>query len=1092
MELDLQYFLPIYPEFNKEISDIFGEDVDPSLSNYDIYRKKEFYDYKLKQIENIKSSTAPTYMNHQIIIARFLSSRTLYSGILLMHEPGTGKTCSSVAAIEQIRSETNSFKGALILTKGPAQRDNYLNELVNQCTCYEKIAGKCVYGRYVDKTENEETELDEDMSAKDKKLFEKREQRRIKNNVSDFYQFETFEIFITELSKLSTYEIVQRYSNRIIVIDETHNLRLTDEKSQYNRIHAFLHTIINCKIILLTGTPMRDSPNEIASIMNLILPTSNQLPVEEKFEEEYLVKKGNSMVIKDSMRNVLKSKLHGRISYLKSMRADVVSTYEGEQLLSHFKLYRSSMAPSQYAVYRKAWTRDNESDRQGVYSNSRQASLFVFPNGSYGNEKDGFKRYVKEKKIMQGKRVVRVDTVFNTEIDDSLSKLIKKEWEYDKKIETLKKYSTKYAECIHLLLSERVNHFVYISFVTGSGAILFSKLLELFGFNQSKGQDTQPGLRYAIITNTTSSGKEIKNIFKEFNHPQNMEGKYIRVLIGSKMISESVTLKNVQNIHILTPSWNFGETDQAIARAIRLGSHRDVEEKLAADNGLSSVSELKVKGFQVRVKIYLYCSIGENPEDSIDLYMYKMCEDKDISIKSIEQCIKEASFDCALNKDRNQFVLKDKNGSRSCNYTDCDYSCDGITEEQYERPAIDLSTYHLFYDEDDVMKLVEELKQFFSEKTIVEYEKLVDVLHPVYDEFTIIKAIDHMIVSNIIIADQFGNNCFLRYDHDVLYLTYSLGKSSFLDQYYIEHFSLQQYTDAEEKIEYEYQNYLPKLFDKIRNNPSEAEKRKLIETLPIGAQEILLEMAFLSKQKGVKDVDPIREYIISYFQPYVVQVNETKASVLLYNENEDNTNQLRCLHKNGEEWVECAEQDVLSLKQMAEEKKEELVHNIYGYYGMIEKDKKDKDDPINMIIRDVSDETKIKDTLDDGSKKNGHKKTRGKACKSWNKDDFLKLLYKFKIVPGPDTIENYDEHVSYQEYIKKFSGFTNAQYMQLLERDGFKEVKKAFGKEFETFTNEDKKRMLYWGKQGEEGKKLDKNIICATLKNFFAEKGILL
>ena len=56
----------------------------------------------------------------------------------------------------------------------------------------------------------------------------------------------------------------------------------------YKEMHRFLHLIENKKVLLLSGTPMKDRPEEISTIMNLILPTNQQLPTGKKFLNKYM------------------------------------------------------------------------------------------------------------------------------------------------------------------------------------------------------------------------------------------------------------------------------------------------------------------------------------------------------------------------------------------------------------------------------------------------------------------------------------------------------------------------------------------------------------------------------------------------------------------------------------------------------------------------------------------------------------------------------------------------------------------------------------------------------------------------------------
>jgi hypothetical protein len=177
----------------------------------------------------------------------------------------TGKTCMSVGAIEQIKNDrTSPYKGALIIMKGKGLIKNFKEELVFKCTD----------GRYIPENYDSLT-----MREKD---------RRVDKLLSEYYQFETFEIFSKQIESMSPQNIIREYSNHIIVIDEAHNLRSTEEKSQYNNIHRFLHTVLSCKTLLLTGTPMRDSPEEIATLMNLILPMDEQLPTDSDFVDAFI------------------------------------------------------------------------------------------------------------------------------------------------------------------------------------------------------------------------------------------------------------------------------------------------------------------------------------------------------------------------------------------------------------------------------------------------------------------------------------------------------------------------------------------------------------------------------------------------------------------------------------------------------------------------------------------------------------------------------------------------------------------------------------------------------------------------------------
>ena len=73
---------------------------------------------------------------------------------------GSGKTCSAIAAIEQIKNEDNNFKGVYVFAKGVGILDNFIRELRDKCTA----------GQYVPDKRNKLTEIE--LNVRTKKLYE--------------------------------------------------------------------------------------------------------------------------------------------------------------------------------------------------------------------------------------------------------------------------------------------------------------------------------------------------------------------------------------------------------------------------------------------------------------------------------------------------------------------------------------------------------------------------------------------------------------------------------------------------------------------------------------------------------------------------------------------------------------------------------------------------------------------------------------------------------------------------------------------------------------------------------------------------------
>src|SRR5690606_13846930 len=283
-------YIPYYPYIS-----------DPAFNSL-IYAKKEF------KYPIVSGNVLP----YQRFVSTFLSTRTPYQNLLVFHEMGTGKTCTAVKTVEQILSENGPIKRALVLLKGQSLIDNFIYELVNVCAP-EK------YG-YLKKDE------------------------RVKSKLRSKYEFWTYETFAKNIT-LAQYA---SYSDHVIIIDEVHNI-ITKSMEEYTPIHSFLHNVQRCKVLLMSGTPMRDLANEIAYVMNLILPLDKQMPTGNEFNSLFITR--------GSIKNadMLKEYLKGHVSYVKSSISNVVKRYIGQKMgsLEHFIVFPTYMSGFQSGIYEK-------------------------------------------------------------------------------------------------------------------------------------------------------------------------------------------------------------------------------------------------------------------------------------------------------------------------------------------------------------------------------------------------------------------------------------------------------------------------------------------------------------------------------------------------------------------------------------------------------------------------------------------------------------------------------------------------------------------------------------------------------------------
>lgn len=575
-------------------------------------------------------------MSHQKYISNVMKGYTNVDGLLIVHDMGTGKTCTSIHSIENnIRDLEYGMMRAIILNRGKAVGNNFMFELINKCTQKYNIGSE----------------------------------RLNKKLLSKFYTFETFELFAKSISKLSDLEIIKKYNNTFLVIDEVHNI-LNDESFVYTQISRFISVLPNKKVLLLTGTPVRDVPEDIVPVINLLLKDKIN---PKTFRETFYDKSGN-------LTQSFKNKLAGRVSYLKSPIPEISIINEGKLIgkLKKFKVVVHQMLDFQNKCYKEAIARDLNGT--GVYTYSRQASRFVFPNGTYGS--DGFDTYMNDK-IYTMKPIFKKDlTVYGSDLDSILKRI--------------SELSIKYAFLIKNILeadSKNEKTIVYDDLVKGSGLIVFSKLLDFVGFK-----------KHRLISSETTTNNQITKIQNEFNNTNN-----ISVILGSRVIAEGLTFLDVVHEH-LVPHWNNTETMQVVARGIRMGSHKRLLEK-----NPNSV-----------VHVYRHVTLCDDLDKSIDYMMTVLSESKDLEISKVINALQEVSISCKNFIGRNGGVCAyDTTEKRLVKYNDIalGFLDDDIiakiktyfknrTHEHFNNISLDLKI--------DKEYLVKYLHYFISEKIPIE------------------------------------------------------------------------------------------------------------------------------------------------------------------------------------------------------------------------------------------------------------------------------------------------------------------------------------------------------------------------------------
>ena len=817
--MEVKDFMITYPNYGPDFE---GE----------IFRLKEFNKEKLT-----RDAVTPDkgLFKHQKVLARFLSEYTPYNSLLVIHQVGTGKTCAAFAIAEANR---NVMKKTIFLSPSQDLNKQQRKELIEKCfpDKYKALAERLRAGGRVGNSQlpyynfttpqtlgNSVARMSESAIREEysNTLF-------ILDEVHKIKPYENVKDKKIELAKKQKElgKLVQSKANRSDIAklrDEVKNLQKQTVQT-YIQLQKVFRVAENIKILLLTATPMIDRASEIIGIMNLILPKNQQLGKKDWQSPEKI-----------------KKAIKGRVSFLKSPEIATPKEFMGEFYSDdretdvppnistalekvNIDLVSCVMSEIQTKTYLQSWCeaifkpenlktwREQTPSlchsikppkrQKSLAYGAEQASLLVIgSNGTIPDMKSG---------TLYGSKIKKPDL---SKFVNSIKRGKKGSLEIAK---ALYPFAPKYSLTIQKLLKAYESGkktFIYMRSVSGGGANALKYILENVGYKDVTFNTKQVLLRGKIKTKkvalkklpssqrkrfvflTGDTNVDKASVINIFNAPENAEGKYIQLIIGTDTITQGFSIKDVQEMHVHDPPWNYPTLEQAMGRIIRRGSHLEISKIL------------EESGQELIVKIYLYNAIPEMSKgvgkvfmeeqkslpgdsdalsylNSIDLKKYTRMTSKDFEIKSIEKILKENAFDCGLFYQRN-LRRHSKDGSRECEYDVCNYKCEGMSmDEIMENPSKDLIdvNYELLYSEEELEKIRRFLiEEYLPENPTSTLSEIYEVFDQEHSLTIIIKALNYIIQRPGIVKDHFGMSLFLKEQNNVYYTTYEID-SAFKDE----------------------------------------------------------------------------------------------------------------------------------------------------------------------------------------------------------------------------------------------------------------------------------------------------------------------
>lgn len=457
-----------------------GSEQDDALRKYRQFKTKK----KLPTFEQFCFPTTFSMQNQQRFVGEYMRPRSGHKELLVFHAIGSGKTLTSIQIAEKWKGQ-----GKPLIVMPASLIPGFRNELRSPL-----IEG------YLTKTERAQLQVLPPDSPEYMRVIETSNAR-----IDESYQIYSF-------NKFATVDV----DAPVIIIDEFQNAT--------NQHGVFFQSLVNwinshpdSSVIIMSGTPIFDSPREIYSIAKL-LRVEAQVIIPENIPKLFA----------------------GKVSYFAGAPA-----YTFPKAL--IKIKRCPMSKLQSFWYKSQVAAELSKMgkislteiKNDFYVKSRQRSNIVCPKGLTGD--------------------AGLELLTPAMIKSSLGT-----------------YSTKYNQIIKKLKKGELS-FVYSGFTGAGGIGSLVKCLEVFGWCDFYANG--PGRRRYAIWSGDQTLRKKDLVRSVYNAPANDDASQLQVIIGSPSIKEGVSLYRVQQVHVLELYWNHSRLAQIYGRAIRYCSHKTLPKK---------------------------------------------------------------------------------------------------------------------------------------------------------------------------------------------------------------------------------------------------------------------------------------------------------------------------------------------------------------------------------------------------------------------------------------------------------------------------------------------------------------------------------
>lgn len=421
----------------------------------------------------------------------------------------------------------------------------------------------------------------------------------------------------------NTKKVKFMFGNTVIMIDEAHNffgniasINLTNLNNQFES------DINKPKYLLITGTPIT---NTILTLKDLISIITKPIDKHEIIKQDG--RKIYNLNLTSDGKEIIKNLLNNKISYYNKIDSKLPKVYYKGTPVINFPIIPCIMSEKQTQNYYQI--------KENVSNEMFLKYLKDVSFTAMGNIENiyNFETYIKNKKqyMFTNTLYLYKGKFFGKELK-TLENSCKLKYFVEQKIQSLK---------------NRCKVFIYFSNSRIGGRFLKDVLKEwgiqeygqaqldnflCYYCNDKRTCKTCKPMKYIIITsiyltqiNNSDDAmiNNINNLLDIYNLPNNNNGEEIIFLFGSKIISESYTLKETREIWFLTIPDSITEITQIIARCLRTFSYNNVSIPVYIYILLSLTNDFEYKKI-IKSHKSLYVSKKKSNYEKINSYINQL------------------------------------------------------------------------------------------------------------------------------------------------------------------------------------------------------------------------------------------------------------------------------------------------------------------------------------------------------------------------------------------------------------------------------------------------------------------------------------